>query len=399
MPRCLVVTDDPVGERMGGKALRATALAGVLGHHGPTALAAPGGEMDWSLRDVRALRAAVRGADVVVATPMGPVAHAALRGARRLIFDLYDPAPLEVAQAYAGASPLRRRLATTLARDAFTAALRDGQHFLCATDRQVDLYLGVLLGLGLLGEDARERFAVVPFGLPAALPVAGAPGPRERFPAIGDGPVVLWNGGIWNWLDPVGAVRAVAAVPAARLVFMGRPPLVAGEDAAALAARREARERGLLDQRVFFNDDWVPHEQRAAWLLQSSCVLSAHRDHLETRYAFRTRLLDALWTATPIVCTGGDELAELVARDDLGAVAAPGDHAALAGGLRRVLDGGRERYAPRLAAAAERFRWDSVAEPLVRLIVEGRPAAPLGRRLTAPAQRVRGVLTRVARRR
>ncbi len=57
------------------------------------------------------------------------------------------------------------------------------------------------------------------------------------------------------------------------------------------------------------------YEQRADWLLEADCVLSAHADHLETRFAFRTRLLDAIWAGLPIVCTGGDDLAEQVERD------------------------------------------------------------------------------------
>ena len=46
--------------------------------------------------------------------------------------------------------------------------------------------------------------------------------------------------------------------------------------------------------------------------------VSAHRDHLEARYAHRTRLLDYLWAGLPVVATRGDALAELVDRERLG---------------------------------------------------------------------------------
>ena len=124
---------------------------------------------------------------------------------------------------------------------------------------------------------------------------------------------MLWNGGLWPWLDPETAIRAVGALaerrPGVRLVFMGAaqqlPAQRTAERAQALAA-----ELGLLDRVVFFNDEWVPYEQRADWLLEADCALSTHEDHLETRFAFRTRVLDCFWARLPIVCTGGDDLAD-----------------------------------------------------------------------------------------
>ena len=89
-----------------------------------------------------------------------------------------------------------------------------------------------------------------------------------------------------------------------------------------------------------FNDGWVPYEERGAWLLQADCAVAAHRDHLETRFSHRTRLLDCLWAGLPIVCTRGDELAERIAREGLGEAVPPADPAALAAALARVLDRG-----------------------------------------------------------
>jgi hypothetical protein len=40
--------------------------------------------------------------------------------------------------------------------------------------------------------------------------------------------------------------------------------------------------------------------------------VSTHRDHLETRLSFRTRMLDYIWAGLPIVCTDGDHFASLV---------------------------------------------------------------------------------------
>ena len=151
--------------------------------------------------------------------------------------------------------------------------------------------------------------------------------------------------------DPRGRALAGAAAAAARVHgrVRRRPARDAEERAQALA-----RELGLLGRVVLFNDGWVPYDERGAWLLQADCAVAAHRDHLETRFAFRTRLLDCFWAGLPIVCTRGDELAERIERDGLGAAVAAADPAALAAGSAAVLDRGRGAYAGRLAAAAGR---------------------------------------------
>jgi glycosyltransferase involved in cell wall biosynthesis len=157
--------------------------------------------------------------------------------------------------------------------------------------------------------------------------------------------------------------------PAAKLVFMGAASNVAGKRATA-HARDLAAQMGLLDNVVFFNDTWVPYEQRGDWLLQASCAVATHRDHLETRFAFRTRLLDCFWAGLPIVCSAGDDMAERVKRDQLGEVVPPGDEHALADALERVLECGREYYGEQLAAVADSFSWQRTAAPLVRILAE-----------------------------
>jgi hypothetical protein len=76
----------------------------------------------------------------------------------------------------------------------------------------------------------------------------------------------------------------------------------------------------MLGSGVIFNDTWVPYEHRDGWLMAADCALSTHLEHLETRFSSRTRLLDCFWARLPIVCTGGDELADRVERENLGAV-------------------------------------------------------------------------------
>ena len=163
---------------------------------------------------------------------------------------------------------------------------------------------------------------------------------------------MLWNGGLWDWLDAESVIRAVAQLsperPRLRLVFMGASGAAQARDAEE-RAQALARELGLLGRVVRFNDGWVPYEERGAWLLQADCAVAAHRDHLETRFSHRTRLLDCLWAGLPIVCTRGDELAERIARDGLGEAVPPS--------RSRRVSLGRWRGCSTGAAGPSRPRW------------------------------------------
>jgi glycosyltransferase involved in cell wall biosynthesis len=435
--RIVVVTRDPTGPELGGNAMRATELARALGAHGDVLLVAPGSgppaqvaHAAWDPQAPRTLRPLLAGADAVVSTPQSPEATAELRrcGAR-LVIDLYDPFPLAVLEAHAGSSARRRRLHAMLAGDAFLEGMRAAHHLVCASERQRDLWLGALLAAGLLRPETydsdptlRSRIDVVPTGVPSEPPPRGRP-LREALAAVGaagatsagggagaagatsagaaGSEIVLWYGGLWNWLDPVTPVRAMPALlerrPDARLVFLGRAPSGAGEHAAADAARVAARELG---DRVVFLDAVAPYRKRGAWLTDAACAVSAHAAHLETRFAFRTRMLDFIWAGLPVVCTEGDALSDLVARDGLGEVVAPGDHEGMAEALARVLATGRDAYAAAFAGAAEAFAWPRVTAPLVRMVTAAELPPRLGEAALVPAlpgPASRALLTRALR--
>jgi len=121
---------------------------------------------------------------------------------------------------------------------------------------------------------------------------------------------------------------------------------------------------------VFFND-WVPYDQRAAYLAEADLGLSTHRRHLETHLSFRTRMLDYIWAALPIVCTEGDHFADLVGARGLGLVVAERSPEALADAIARLVDDEalRERSRAALRVLGEELRWPRVSEPLRRFCV------------------------------
>ena len=417
-PRLLVVAAERLDGQVAGTSIRALELARALRSDAQVRLAAvgtPPAEIDgmpcvaYHPQDPSGLSDALESADAVISLPRWPLYMRTLRrSGARLIFDLYVPEALETAGGFPGDRPRLRRLLTAFAVDRLVEALRCGDHFVCASEKQRDLWLGAMLAERLIDQarlDAdpslRSVVDVVPFGLPSTpARASGAGGARRRFAIGEDDEIVLWNGGLWPWLDPDTAIRAVGALaqrrPGVRLVFMGAAQQVPAQRTAE-RAQALAAELGLLDRVVFFNDEWVPYEQRADWLLEADCALSTHEDHLETRFAFRTRVLDCFWARLPIVCTGGDDLGDVVARHELGAAIEPGDVEGAATALASVLDAGKPSFEPRLAEVAARYTWDEVVEPLRRQLAA--PRSPrVARRAPSPAQAARNGLYLAGRR-
>jgi len=226
---------------------------------------------------------------------------------------------------------------------------------------------------------------IVPFGIDPALPVHTTNVLKGIHPAIGTSDkVVLWGGGIWDWLDPLTVIQAMDLVRRERsdikLIFLGgQHPNAAEVPLTAMYKRAVAlaEELGLLDDTVIFNDQWVPYTERASYLLEADIGVSAHQEHIETHFAFRTRLLDCIWTGLPMVVAGGDTLADTVEERGLGLIAAIGDPQAFAQAILTLAnepDARGERVAA-FAQAQHDYSWPEVLKPLLAWCQSPRYAA------------------------
>ena len=111
----------------------------------------------------------------------------------------------------------------------------------------------------------------------------------------------------------------------------------------------------------------MPYAERGAWLAEADLGVSAHLDHLEARFSFRTRILDYLWAGLPVVASRGDALGDLVAARGLGRAVEPGDVDGFASACRELLEdeGARDAIRARIAELRPELRWSEVARPLV----------------------------------
>jgi hypothetical protein len=122
-----------------------------------------------------------------------------------------------------------------------------------------------------------------------------------------------------------------------------------------------------LTNNIFFNDHWVPYDERANYFLEADIGVSAHPDHIETRFSFRTRLLDYIWARLPMVVSRGDTLAELVEHHRLGIGVDVGDVEGFAMALLTLASqpNRKEQFADAFTQIRQAFMWPEVLKPLL----------------------------------
>lgn len=391
IPRKVVVaTVDVLSERMAGPAIRALEMARVLcavhevrlASHQPTTLDVAGIEV-VSIRSESEMRDLEQWADVLIVQGYVMAVYPFLEHTDKpIVVDLYDPYHFEQLENQR-AKP--RWLADQEVANAVASLdrqIRRGDFFLCASEKQRDLWLGHLGAAGRVNpavyradESLRSLIDVVPFGLSATGPVQTEPSMRGVIDGIEEGDrIVLWAGGVYNWFDPLTLIRAVdllrATVPDVRLVFMGMKhpnPDVAEMEVAVRAVELSAELR-LTGTHVFFREGWVPYDRRQNFLLEADVGVSTHLMHLETAYSFRTRLLDYLWAGLPIVSTEGDGFAGVIRASGVGRVVPAEDPVTLANVLAELLvdDAVRKGCAQASRDLAARYTWEQALEPLMR---------------------------------
>ncbi|MCL5951097.1 MAG: glycosyltransferase family 4 protein [Chloroflexi bacterium] len=388
----LLISQDVVGAEMAGPGIRYYHLARTLGREFPVLLALPGDcardlptvdfhTVSYRPGDWHSLSAQVDGARAVIfpsdiASDLPQLAESGVP----LVVDGYDPMlaewlPLVHDQ---GLSEQESRWFARMRLLNFQYLM--GDFFICASERQRDWWLGLLEANGRInpytyGEDAslRRLIDVVPYGLPETPPQPSRPVIKGIWPGISaTDRVILWGGGLWSWLDPLTAIRAMERVwerrPDARLVFPGtrRPnPALVGIATHEQAARDLALQLGLLDKAVFFGG-WVPYTEWPNVLLESDVALTLHYEStLETRLAFRSRILEYIWAGLPIVTTRGDATSEVVAQNEIGTLVESQDPDGVANAILDLIDSPRQDWQRRMDKVRPTLTWERAAEPLI----------------------------------
>jgi glycosyltransferase involved in cell wall biosynthesis len=358
--RVLVLTDDLVGPSMAGSALRAWELARVLlaaGHevvlsaadgsshpegHGPPVVAKP----PW------------RWADAILSPPWC-LPPRAFVGRQLLVVDGVTPLLAEL-----DASPptpeISRRRRTAGARLPLVASRADA--VLVGGEEQAGWWSARLAGR------ADVPLIHCPFGVSDA-DAATDIGSINGVPAGWS--VVLWWGGVWPWLDLDTLLAARAILGSAKISVVvptgerpGRGTHLPTQDLEAAGARH-----GLHRPAIVPLENWVPYTERHRILNRSAVLAVLHRPGPEATLSFRTRALDGLWAAVPLLLTEGGAVSDLASSKRWGAVVPPGNATLAAAALDLLLTNrSQERCRSVLKEARDGWRWSVVAKPLVEAL-------------------------------
>ncbi len=408
-PRLLIISHDIVDVKMAGPGMRYLEMARALAPDLDMTLAVPAKTtlevpgvclIPFQWERPQGLQKLVEETDIVLISSFIMSKFPFLQDTnKRLVVDLYDPAVLENLHYYQQESMSQQESLNSQIVDTMNHLIRRGDFFLCGNERQRDFWIGVLAANGrvnprVVAEDAslRSLIDVVGIGFLDRVP---RPSPRFRgiHPAFPENcRIVLWGGGIWNWLDPLSLIKAwpqvLAHHPEARLVFLGTrhpnplvPPHQMARQTQALAS-----EIGEKDRTIFFIE-WLPYEEREGLLCEADIGVTLHPQHVETRYSIRTRVMDYLWADLPVVVSDGDIMSEWVRTYGLGCVVPPLDAEAVAQALIEMLDVPKDTWKNTFAPLKLELVWPKVVEPLRRYGLHGTPApdrgVATGRSLTA----------------
>jgi len=398
----LLVSDDFINKKMAGPAIRIYNFAKVLSSYMNVIVACPNKsdlpEMEFSIiqyKDEYSLGELVNKSDIIFCGGTAFFKYKSLkRSDKYLIIDIYDPYNLATLEEYSS-KPIKERIKV---HDVMVTIINEelywGDFFICASERQRDFWLGMLAALNRVNpvtysadSTLRKLIDVVPFGLPDNKPLHTKNVLKGILEGISkDDFVIIWGGGIYNWFDPLSLIKAMSIVYEKRkdikLFFMGikHPNPLVKELGLVNETVQLAKSLGIYEKNVFFNFGWVPYEERQNYLLESDVGIITHPVHIETRFSFRTRVLDYIWANIPIISTEGDFFSEIIKEKELGLVVKEKDPEGIANAILKLAED-KDYYkkcVKNLSEISKDYTWENVCRPLIRYCVDPLRSAAKG---------------------
>ena len=393
--KVLVISSGSIGEKMAGPGIRYLEISKELSEICEVSLAVPNEDcnlnlsdyniklLNYNIYDYKMLELEFLNSDIVliqgVIFNQFPIFKKYSED-RILVVDLYDPIVIEDLEIYKKKDIEKRNNIHKHSLDILTTQVKLGDYFLCASEKQKDFWSGMLVSFNKinpreydLSSSLEKLIGFLPFGISNEDPVHNREALKEKIPNLNkDDKVLIWGGGIWNWFDPLTVIRAIGSISKYRndikLFFLGVkhpnpdvPEMEMLNEAVALSEKL-----GIRNKNVFFNMDWVDYNDRHNFLMESYAGVCAHFDNLETKYSFRTRILDCLWANLPIITTEGDYFASEVQSKRLGMVVKYEDAEDMEKAIIKICDDKVyfEQCIENIKSYREELKWKNVTKDL-----------------------------------
>lgn len=358
MNKVLIISGEPVQQRMAGPGIRFWEFAQVLSRQNEVTLSIPNRtdlksqDFDLIQYDAHTMARLLKKADVILCGAFMLSRYPALKTCNKpLVVDIYAPLILEGLESFGERGGNSGDGSYELVLSLCKEQLLYGDFFICANRQQRDFWLGMLVALNRVtpfiyerDKDLKSLIDIVPFGLSDLPPQHTKPVLKGTYKTIGkDDKVLLWGGGIYEWLDPFTLLRAMKEISRVRedvkLVFpcANHPNADVRKKPVYEKAVQFSKELGLFDKYVFFLD-WIPYTERHNYLLEADVGLSLHHQGMEAAFSFRTRILDYIWAGLPMIVSMGDVQSEMVEKNRMGLVVECGDERGVREAIFHLLD-------------------------------------------------------------
>ena len=386
----LLISDEVVAPQMAGPAIRVWNFAKVLSKYMNVIIAAPNKpafpDMEFKIvqyTDDNSIKELTSGADIILCGGMAFNKFKSLKQTNAyLILDIYDPYNLATLEEYSN-KPIKERI--NIHQDVVNTIneqLYFGDFFICASERQRDFWLGMLAALNRINpvtyyadSTLKKTIDVVSFGLPENKPLHTKDVLKGVIKGIEKNDfLVLWGGGIYNWFDPLTLIKSMSIMWQQRkdikLFFMGvkHPNPLVKELELVNETVSLSKSLGVFEKNVFFNFGWVAYDERQNYLTEADAGIITHPVHIETRFSFRTRVLDYIWAQLPIISTEGDFFSELIIKKNLGIVVKEKDPHDLANAIIKLANNKsfRDECRKNLSLISNDYTWEKVCEPIIK---------------------------------
>jgi len=389
-----IISYDVIGKNMAGPGIRFYEFARIMSNYLDVTLLTPNKvDIDtegfktrqYKINNYKSLQRYIENSDIILIQGHILYYFPFLKNFKgKIIVDLYNPFNLESLEMFKDSNMEERIRIDKNNLNILKFQLTIGDFFICASEKQRDYWIGMLNAVGRINpynydsdSTLRNLIDIVPSGIPSEPPLRSNLSIIDVIPNIKEEDIIiLWGGGIWNWLDPITAIKALWEITRSRkdikLVFMGikHPDPKLPEMKKCIEAIKLARELDLYEKNVFFNE-WTPYKLRQTFLLGSDVGLSIHHERIETEFSYRTRVMDYIWARLPVITTEGDSIAKMVKVENIGEVVKYENTHQLSRVMESIATNKslKEIYRKNLNRIAPGFYWENVTRPLVKYCV------------------------------
>ena len=245
-------------------------------------------------------------------------------------------------------------------------ALIRGDKFFCATERQYYFYIGMLSLLGKINPESKDEniLEIAPMGISSEEPKKHSPIMKGKL-FKKESKVILFPSSLFPWINPKKALniflQVLEKIPDAKMVFWGsiNPKVSELCEKGYKEIKDISDEKGLTGKSIFFTE-WTGYEERSDYYLESDlAIVTYNPKSIETKLAYRTRVLDCIWGNLPIIVSKGDKLSEDIEKYEIGKTTKDNNKETAEEIIKIFKENRTEKYRDNLKKIKQRFYWEN----------------------------------------